>query len=355
MNKEKHYILDDEDIYELSLVSNPASKAKGLLFSEDNKDKTPIELMKFSVMSANELKHSVSGVFFPADKKIERIDENGQSYYVSMTKEGVFKMLEKYLRKGGSCVTVEHGNEEYRYFPIMEAWIIDSESTLSPLYKTSLSDMGLTLDVAPVGTACVTIFIDDIEFWEKYVTNGMFSFSIGGYFNLIAEETMDSDSEIEIEEPMSEPVSEPTNEPTLKEDFHETMKSKSNVVVKSVLSDVYKYMNEKNEPISGIVTHEFKGITYKFELESGYILGVFEDFNQNNDIQPVEEYNQNNDTMNTEDEHADSVNLENEEVTPNDVLVEDKVIEEVVEETKVEVFKSIPENKSTLGFHGWIF
>ena len=115
MNKEKHYILDAEDIYGLSVVSNPASKVKGLLFSEDSKDKTPIELMQFNVMSANELKHSVSGVFFPADKKIERIDEHGEKYYVSMTKERVFKMLEKYLRKGGSCITVEHGNEEYRY------------------------------------------------------------------------------------------------------------------------------------------------------------------------------------------------------------------------------------------------
>ena len=340
MNKEKHYILDDEDIYELSLVSNPASKAKGLLFSEDGNDKTPIELMKFNVMNANELKHSVSGVFFPADKKIERIDENGEKYYVSMTKEGVFKMLEKYLRKGGSCITVEHGNEEYRYFPIIEAWIVDSESTLSPLYKTSLSDMNLSLDAAPVGTACVTIFIDDIEFWEKYVTNGMFSFSIGGYFNLIAEETIESNNEMEIEEPMSEPESEPTNEPTLKEDFHEAMQSNTNVVVKSVLGDVYKYMNEKNEPITGIVTHQFKGITYNFELERGYILGVFEEHKQNNDtIVDLE----------TENEHNEEIV---QEVTPDNITEED--IDEAIEEFKVELFKSVSKNEIKK-YGGWYF
>lgn len=316
IKEDSKFKLDANDIFELSIVDNPASQAKGLYFSATTKDNTEKQdKLTFNVMNADTTKHTVSGVFFPVDKEIERYNENGTRYWVSMTKEAVFSMFEKYLRQGGSYITVEHNDSECRYFPIVENWIIENESTKSPVYWHSLQDLGLDLTTAPIGTAMISIYINDTEFWEKYILNGKFSFSIGGYFTLT-------------------PVEEDSNKienfnEALRDDFNKRIMESNEYKYKHSFGSVYKYLNDNDETIEGIIKHEFNGKTYDLDINSGWILGFTE-----SEIKPEIEVEAN---IKPEIEAEEEVVIEDTNVQNETIAVENFTDETIDNTTTIEV------------------
>lgn len=318
MNKIKEFELDANAIFELSVVDNPASKAKGLFFSATSKDNTEKQdKMTFNVMNADATEHTVSGVFFPADKKIERYDENGNLYLVSMTKEAVFSMFKKYLRQGGSYITVEHNDSECKYFPIVESWIIKNESTESPVYWHSLQDLGLDLATAPIGTAMISIYINDTEFWEKYILNGKFSFSIGGYFTLTPVDTVTETSTTEnvVEEDFSS---------KFHEDFHKRIIESNEYKFKHSFGSVYKYLDKDNKPITDTIKHTFNGKTYDLSVHGGWIFGFTESEMETN----------------IEDESENEIEVINDNDTQNETIDNTTTIEVETAQEEVEIPKN---------------
>ena len=91
MSKVYELVIEDkeDEVFAISLVENPAIEADWIYFDK--------EVLQFAAID-NEQKMLIGPILIP-DKKILRIDAEGQPYHVFFTKDTVKKLAQNYLMK----------------------------------------------------------------------------------------------------------------------------------------------------------------------------------------------------------------------------------------------------------------
>jgi hypothetical protein len=162
-------IEDNEDeVFAISLVESPAIESDFIFFDKE-------EVM--FAATDNEQQMLVGPILIP-DKKILRVDGEGQPYHVYFTKETVKKIAQNYLmKKYTDKATLEH-DMSIKGVHLVESWIKEGKLDKSNSY-------GLNV---PEGAWMGMFKITDPKIWQDYVKTGKVKgFSIEGLFthNLI--------------------------------------------------------------------------------------------------------------------------------------------------------------------------
>lgn len=160
-------IIEDEffdGIKAISLVEEPAIEHDFVWF-----DKETIQFQR-----VDKEKRLVVGPLLIPNKKILRIDGEGQPYNVYFSPETIERLAQNYLKQGNQGeATIEHKNEKVKGVTLVESWIKSSKLDKSNSY-------GLNL---PVGTWMGIMKIDNDKIWNDYVKSGETKgFSIEGIF-----------------------------------------------------------------------------------------------------------------------------------------------------------------------------
>jgi hypothetical protein len=157
--------IEDErdEVFAISLVENPAIESNFLYFNH--------EAVLFAKVD-NEQRMLLGPILIP-DKRILRVDGEGNPYQVFFTKDTVKKLAQNYLKnKYTSNATLEHNNK-IKGVHLVESWIKEGKLDKSNNY-------GLAL---PEGSWVGVFKIDDEKIWNDYVKTGKVQgFSIEGLF-----------------------------------------------------------------------------------------------------------------------------------------------------------------------------
>lgn len=162
-------IIEDEltGMFTISLVDKPAVESNFLCFKKDHK------IVNFRV--ENEEKRLISGVIMRADFPIYRINEYGEEYYITFSRETIAKMAEKWLSDGlQSNVNLQHNPNNYVNDVLLkEVYFKDSEKGINPKGFEDIEE----------GSLFATYHILNEDVW-KSIKNGEFNgFSLEGIFN----------------------------------------------------------------------------------------------------------------------------------------------------------------------------
>lgn len=159
-------IIDENDnttgIEAVSIVENPAIEENWVALSK-----------QFRFAKVDDEKRIIMGAILVPDKKILRIDDQGE-YHIWFSKETVRKCMELYFKRyNQGNATLEH-SKIIEGLTMVESWIVeDSEKDKSAIYGLDLS----------VGTWCGSIKVDNDEIWNDFVKTGIVKgFSIEGVF-----------------------------------------------------------------------------------------------------------------------------------------------------------------------------
>lgn len=188
INELPNYIMtteeEDQNIYETSFVSNPAT---GFSFLKFNKDE--VKTLEFKQVQAEGYQRMVSGVWFMPDTKYLRYDKSNGMYTAEFKREDLKEALLKYLKSDyANLIKVEHQGEYLEGFMSIEHWIYEDENTKSPVFGLTISDLGYSAEEIKVGTVFKTVYVESESFWNEQILSGKVKgFSIGGLFSLEEE------------------------------------------------------------------------------------------------------------------------------------------------------------------------
>jgi len=151
-----------DEVFALSFVSDPAIEEHGMYF---HKDKVQFKEIKEEGLF-------IAPILIP-DKKILRVDAEGNTYSVFFSKDTVKKLSQLYLKKKyQDSVTIEH-EDKVEDITLVESWIKESKlQDKSKLYG---------IDV-PVGSWIGTFRIDNEEVKEQFRNGDISAVSIEGLF-----------------------------------------------------------------------------------------------------------------------------------------------------------------------------
>jgi hypothetical protein len=162
-------IEDDDEVFAISLVESPAIEFDFIFFDKE-------EVM--FAATDNEQQMLIGPILLP-EKKILRVDGEGQPYHVYFTKETVKKIAQNYLmKKYTDKATLEH-DMSIKGVHLVESWIKEGKLDKSNNYG---------LAGIPDGSWMGMFKITDPKIWKDYVKTGKVKgFSIEGLFthNLI--------------------------------------------------------------------------------------------------------------------------------------------------------------------------
>ena len=171
---------DTDEVFAISLVESPAIESDFIYF-----DKEVIQFAKID----NEQRMLIGPILI-ADKKILRVDGEGQPYHVFFTKETVKKLAQNYLmKKYTDKATLEHDNK-IKGVHLVESWVKDGKLDKSNNYGLSL----------PEGTWVGMFKITDDTIWNDYVKTGKVKgFSVEALLEhkLVKASIIDLDKDIE--------------------------------------------------------------------------------------------------------------------------------------------------------------
>lgn len=171
---------DVDEVFAISLVESPAIESDFIYFDK--------EVIQFAAVN-NEQRIVMGPILIP-DKKILRVDGEGQPYHVFFTKDTVKKLAQNYLmKKYNDQATLEH-DAKVKGVHLVESWVKDGKLDKSNNY-------GLNL---PEGTWIGMMKITDDKVWKDYVKEGKVKgFSIEGLFthSLVHASKVDLDKDIE--------------------------------------------------------------------------------------------------------------------------------------------------------------
>lgn len=188
INELPNYVMsteeDDQNIYETSFVSDPAT---GFSFLKFNKDE--VKTLEFKQVQAEGYQRMVSGVWFMPDTKYLRYDKNNGMYTAEFKREDLKEALLKYLKSDyANLIKVEHQGEYLEGFMSIEHWIYEDENTVSPIFGLTISDLGYNSSDIKPGTVFKTVYVESEMFWNEQILSGKVKgFSIGGLFSLEEE------------------------------------------------------------------------------------------------------------------------------------------------------------------------
>ena len=154
---------ETDEVFAISLVESPAIESDFVYF-----DKEEIRFAKVD----NEQRMLIGPILIP-DKKILRVDGEGNPFHVFFTKETVKKIAQNYLmKKYTDKATLEH-DSKIKGVHLVESWVKDGKLDKSNNY-------GLNV---PEGTWMGMFKIHDDKIWNDYVKTGKVKgFSIEGLF-----------------------------------------------------------------------------------------------------------------------------------------------------------------------------
>lgn len=141
-----------DEVYAISLVESPAIEEPWIFLNKDE-----IAFAKIDT----EQRILVGAILIP-DKKILRVDGEGNPYHVFFSKETVKKLAQNYLmKKYNDSATLEH-DKKIKGVHLVESWIKESKLDKSNSY-------GLNL---PEGTWVGIMKVTDDKIWNDYVKTG---------------------------------------------------------------------------------------------------------------------------------------------------------------------------------------
>ena len=172
MKKLKKYsvVADSSEIYNISLVEEPAIEVDYVAFDKDKETKPNL---KFIEDKQNE-KFMILGPALVPDKNIYR-NYDGNEFYVSFSAECIEKLSYKFMKTcyGDGCFTKDH--ESFAQgCSLAESWIKTSENDKSVDYGFD----------CPIGTWFVAAKIDSIELWDSIKKGERKGFSIESWVDL---------------------------------------------------------------------------------------------------------------------------------------------------------------------------
>jgi hypothetical protein len=160
--------IDDnvDEVFAISLVESPAIESDWVYFKNEKEE------IRFAAVDNDQ--HMLIGAILIPDKRILRVDGEGEPYQVFFTKDTVKQLAQNYLmKKYTDKATLEH-EKDIKGVSLVESWIKDS-----PLDKSN--KYGLNL---PVGSWVGMFKITDPKIWNDYIKTGKVKgFSIEGLFS----------------------------------------------------------------------------------------------------------------------------------------------------------------------------
>jgi hypothetical protein len=152
-------IKDDEDeVFALSLVSEPAIQQDFIYFNTTGKK----EVIKFA--TADEDKRTIVGPILIPNLKILRLKDDGTPYYVMFSNETVQTLAQNYIKDNfANNITLEH-QVPVKNVSLVESWIVESSQ-----YDKSKA-YGLN---SKPGTWMGVFKVDNEDIWNNYVKTGL--------------------------------------------------------------------------------------------------------------------------------------------------------------------------------------
>ena len=145
-----------DEVYAISLVEAPAIESDFIYFGKED----------FNFAKVNNEQRLILGPILLPDKKILRVDAEGEPYEVYFTKETVKKLAQNYLkRKYTDKATIEH-DKSVKGVHLVESWIKEGRLDKSSNYGLSLPEG------AWVGIFSVDESKEGQDVWENYVKTG---------------------------------------------------------------------------------------------------------------------------------------------------------------------------------------
>jgi len=144
---------ETDEVMCISLVESPAIESDFIYFDK--------EVVSFASVN-NEQKMLIGPILIP-EKRILRVDGEGNPYHVFFTKDTVKKLAQNYLmKKYTDKATLEHDKTINGKVHLVESWVKDGKLDKSNNYGLSL----------PEGTWVGMFKITDDTLWNDYVKTG---------------------------------------------------------------------------------------------------------------------------------------------------------------------------------------
>ena len=174
--------METDEVFAISLVEAPAIEEPFMYFNKEE--------VRFAKVDGEQ--RMLIGAILVPEKRILRIDGEGNPYHVFFTKDTVKKLAQNYLmKKYTDSATIEHGDKKIKGVHLVQSWIKDGKLDKSNNYGMNL----------PEGSWVGMFKITDDKLWNDYVKTGKVQgFSIEGLFGhqlVHASQEIDLDKNIE--------------------------------------------------------------------------------------------------------------------------------------------------------------
>ena len=156
---------DDAEVDYVALVDRPAIQKNWNAFKNQQ---------RFEVVSED--KRIISGPLMLADMPIFRSDATYGDYYVVFSKDTIFKIAQKFFKKGfQSNVNLMHNsNAAFEGVTLFESFISDPSRGIMPMKG---------FEDAPEGSWFGSMIVDNEDAWQKVKNGEIMGFSVEGLFN----------------------------------------------------------------------------------------------------------------------------------------------------------------------------
>lgn len=145
---------DEVGVFNISIVSSPATMAEMIHFSKEEKIEWKL---------ASEEKRILVGPVLIPDQKIYRNNIQGQEGYVFASALTIEKLQQNFSKQRyGNSTNIEH-NQPIEGVYVSESWIIENP-TIDKSYALGLE--------YPKGTWMVSMKVENQEVWENYIKTG---------------------------------------------------------------------------------------------------------------------------------------------------------------------------------------
>lgn len=166
---------DDSQVDYIALVDKPAIQKIGMLLK-----KTAFDII-------SEDKRIISGAIMLADIPIFRSDATYGDYYVAFTKDTIFKIAQKFFKKGyQNNVNLMHDSGSVvEGLTMFESFITDKSRGIMPMKG---------FEDVPDGSWFGSFKVDNEEVWQMIKDGKVKGFSVEGLFNYKPKKVMQSAS-----------------------------------------------------------------------------------------------------------------------------------------------------------------
>ena len=155
---------DDAEVSFIAVVDKPAIQKNWNAFKDN---------VKFQIVSED--KQIISGPLMLADVPIYRNDNTNGEYYVVFTKDTIFKIAQKFFKKGYQAnVNLMHdSNQQVEGVTMFESFISDKDRGILPMKG---------FEDAPDGSWFGSFKVDDDNVWQMIKEGKFKGFSVEGIF-----------------------------------------------------------------------------------------------------------------------------------------------------------------------------